>query len=250
MGALGPACPARDLTVEITTTGTNSLITACETSPNTCKADCSLEVCDQSTCLLRNVCRVGDNPPWTVGQTMGVRVLLLQATPDGINIENQTPPGCLPLNLRPCFDPACNAGGSDAESCVANRVATVVEGALVTGLSFPGFTNTDGVSLAVAFFHKPGDGGAGEQTCDEGLVNPTDCDIGNLTAVAGLANLSGSDTFDITCASCQNGSHDSAGPDNAACPETQSGGTNDAGVCFLERVAAALVDAGLTDGPF
>jgi hypothetical protein len=168
---------------------------------------------------------------------MGFKLLLLTASPDGVSVQSES--ACLPLNLRPCiYDPlgdiGCPHAGTDVDGCVAAAISTQVQVALAGGLTFPGFTSTDNVTLVAAFYQDPG----GEQSCEPTItVDPGACVRANLTAVAGLAAPIGRSTFDITCASCQGGTLGSYGPDNAACPVTN-------GVCFLNEVLAALADAG------
>jgi hypothetical protein len=248
-GAVGSACAPRDLTVEVTNDGTDTLVTACETFPNACTktagmCDANKLLCDSTTCMLNDACQVGTNPQWNPELTMGVQLLLLQVTPDTVTVANQGTPRCVPLNLRRCIYDAkgvhgCETPVPDPKGCITDALAVAVGTALGSGLSFPGFTSTDGVALALAFYRKAGD----EMSCDEMvLVNPTDCQVENLTAVAGLSDLSGGSTYDITCASCQNGTHAAFGPDNASCPSTAATDTT-TGDCFLKRVAAAITAA-------
>jgi hypothetical protein len=231
------------------------VVTACESfraacAPSACHQNDFL--CTQDTCELRQACTVGTNPDWSPDVTMGMRLLLLQVTPDALVIQDSTP--CVPLNLRPCIrDPtevngcpcitsplgpqtcAPDPTGAATLACIRDTLAEATQTAMGSGLGFSGFTSTDDVSLTAAFYKKPGD----EASCDAPvLVNPSDCATANLTAVAGLGATSGSTTFDVTCASCQSGTHDSFGPDNAPCPATTD-------ACFLQRVAAALTASGL-----
>jgi hypothetical protein len=256
---LGQGCPTRDLQVEITSDGANTLVTGCESFRAACStpANCHKNrfLCDQSSCALRNGCTLIDaghtNPDWEPDTPMGMRVLLLQVSPDALTVLDASP--CVPLNLRPCIlDPSeifgckCIADplgpitcGSDPTgdatlACVRDTVArTAVEQAMNLGTDFGGFTDPTSVTLVAAFYQA-----GGVAPCDAGvLVNPTDCIAGNLSAVAGLGAPSGESTYDITCASCQNGTHASYGPDNAPCPVTTD-------ECFLQRVSDALVTSG------
>ena len=241
LGALGLSCSARQLDVEITDDGANTLVFACEsfrdacTGPQTCHHNHIL--CDQTTCELKQQCEVAGNPEWTPEQSMGMRLMLLTATADSIDIKKTSP--CVPLNLRPCIaDPSglfgCADAPSDSTACITSAIAQAVQSALGSGLTYDGFTKPDDVALVAAFFHKPDD----EASCDATvLVRPDDCDAGNLVAAAGLAAPIGSSSFDITCASCQGATHGSLGPDNVACPVTDD-------QCFLQRMAGALQASG------
>ena len=252
LGVTGVACPSRDLQVQITSDGAATLVTGCESFRAACATldACRKNrfLCDQTTCALRTVCTVGTNPDWTPDLPMGMRVLLLQVTPDSVSIQSAS--ACIPLNLRPCIlDPTGKNGckciqnplgpqtcsdptGDAAYACVRDTLAQAMQQAIGTG-SFSGFTNPDNVTLVAAFYQASGT----MAPCTGGvLVNPTDCAAGNLTAVAGLAAPSGGQTYDITCASCQGGTHNSYGPDNAPCPVTATD-------CFLQRVSAALASS-------
>jgi hypothetical protein len=255
---LAQGCPSRDLEVQITSDGANTLVTGCESFRAACSpASCHKNrfLCDQTTCALRNACILDagspTNPDWEPDTPMGMRVLLIQTSPDALTVLDAS--ACVPLNLRPCIlDPTEVFGckcienplgpvtcGSDPTgdatlACVRDTLAQTVERAMGTGTDFSGFTSPDSVTLVAAFYQASGT----IAPCDGGvLVNPTDCATGNLSAVAGLGAPSGGSSYDITCASCQGGTHESYGPDNAPCPVT----TDD---CFLQRVSDALQASG------
>jgi hypothetical protein len=251
---LGQGCPSRDLEVELTADGANTLVTGCESFRVACTpANCHRNrfLCDQSTCTLRNVCSLTDgghtNPDWQPDTPMGLRVLLLKVSPDSLTVLDASP--CVPLNLRPCIlDPTelfgctcitnplgpvtcTDPNGQATLSCARDTLAQTVDRAMNSGTDFAGFTDPDSVTLVAAFFQASGS----IAPCDAGvLVNPTDCAVGNLSAVAGLGAPSGGSTYDISCASCQGGTHESYGPDNAPCPITTD-------ECFLQRVGDALL---------
>jgi hypothetical protein len=258
LGAAGLACPARDLSVQVTSTGASTLVTACESFRAACSADSCHEnsfLCTQDTCQLRDACTVGQNPSWSPNVTMGMRVLLLETQPSSVAIESASP--CVPVNLAPCIQdqtgvngcpcitnplqpttPMCapDPSGDATLACIRDTLAQAIQTAMGNGISFSGFTSTDNVALVTAFFEKPGN----EHSCGDTpvLVNPNDCAVANMTAVAGLGTPSGSSTYDITCASCQGGTSSSYGPDNAPCPASTD-------QCFLQRVASALGSSGL-----
>ena len=249
------ACPSRDLDVQVTTDGAGTLVLACESFRNACATQAACErnrfLCTQDTCQLRQVCHQDQSPDWAPEQAMGMRLLLLQLGAGPLTIKNAS--ACVPVNLRPCIlDVTGKVGcpciqsplgtrictdpsGENALSCIRDTLTLAVQAAIGSGISFSGFTSTDNVALVAAFYEKP----SGEAPCDAGvLVNPSDCVTANLTAVAGMGAPAGSSTYDITCASCQDGPHTSYGPDNAPCPVTDD-------ACFLQSVAAALVAGGM-----
>jgi hypothetical protein len=257
-GPLFAGCPARQLEVQVTTDGANTLVVACESLRSACSTgltgSCHRNhfLCTQDTCELRQACKLQNNPEWSPEQTMGMRVLLLQL---GANADTvQSASSCVPLNLRPCIldpwglngctciqDPlgpvTCTKDptGEATLTCIRDTLAQALQQAMGSGLSFSGFTSTNDVSLVLAFYDKPGN----EQVCTGSvLVNPNDCAVGNLTAVAGMAAPAGATAYDITCASCQSGPHNALGPDNGPCAASTDG-------CFLQRVAAALTASGL-----
>ena len=241
IGATGLGCPARALDVQISTVGVDTLIFACESFRDTCHGPMACHhnrfLCDQATCNIKQECNVAGNPDWAPEHPMGMRLLLLTASADAVDLKKTSP--CVPLNLRPCIkDPTgqfgCVNASADINGCITAAIAQAVQGALGSGLTYGGFKSPNDVALVAAFFRKPGD----EASCDETLlVRPDDCASANLVAVAGLASPIGSSTFDITCASCQRGTHGSLGRDNEACPVTTD-------LCFLQRVAGALSASG------
>jgi hypothetical protein len=135
-----------------------------------------------------------------------------------------------PMDLR-CAD----GGTSDCTDIGLNDRLTA---AVPNGLTYSGLQSPDGALLAMAFFEPRvvaptcaslGDGGADL------------CDQANLVACAGLAAPIGGQTYDITCASCQDSVHDSFGPNTGPC-------FTEGSECFLESCSDALfgtIDGGL-----
>ena len=242
VGAAGPSCPSRDIEVQITETGADTLVVACESFSTACSTADSCHknhfLCDQVTCELKGVCEIAGNPEWAPEQSMGLMLLVLDTSGSSLTVDASS--ACVPLNLRPCiYDPTSKVGCptqvTDASACFTAAIAQAVEGALGSGISFPGFTSTDGIALVAALFHKPAD----ETSCNQSvLVNPDDCLPANLVAAVGLGTPIGSNTLDITCASCQGSTHSSTGPNNAPCPVTTD-------QCFLGLVDEALGASGL-----
>lgn len=242
LGAAGPSCPSRDIEVQVTSDGVDTIIVACESFSSACADVLSCRknqfLCNQKTCTLKDVCEVSGNPPWAPEQAMGMMLLVLDTSGPTLAVEASS--ACVPLNLRPCIYDASSANGcptpvADPTACFTAGLGQAVESALGSGLGFSGFTSTDGIALVAAFFHKAAD----NVSCESpGLVNPDDCLSPELIAVAGLGTPIGSSTLDITCASCQGSTHASSGPDNGPCPVT-------ADQCFLGLVASALSAAAL-----
>jgi hypothetical protein len=245
LGVLGAACPSRDLVVQVTEAGADTLVVACESFRSACDStSCPMNhfLCDRpkydgGSCTLKDVCDAGSNPEWRPERSMGLQLLLLKTSSEGVTLENESL--CLPLDLRQCiYDPVDNIGCApptvNVDGCITTAISTQVDMALAGGMSFPGFTNTDDVALVAAFFLEPGD----MEPCEAGVtVDAGTCVAAKLTAVAGLAVPIGSSAFDITCASCQGGTHSSFGVNNAPCPVTPD-------ACFLKLVVAALADSG------
>jgi len=242
VGATGIGCPSRDLTVEITREGADTLAFACEIFRDACrdKKACLRNklLCEArsngSICKLRQACEVPGNPEWDATVTMGVQLAIAQVTEEkGIGLRRRS--ACVPLNLRRCLrDPdalaGCPDGAEDTEACFTEAVAAAVRRAVGGGMTFDGFDDPAGVVFAALFFRKPGD----EMSCDpDVVVSPDVCAVGNLVAAAGLAAPIGGSTYDVTCTSCQSGPRTSLGRDNGACPVTGD-------QCFLQRVAALL----------
>lgn len=210
LGALGLACPAYDLTIRISDNGVANILAACRgfqklcSSLNDCKEDpLSCEI-QGGKCILRNRCQIGDqnHPGWTTGGKKAGRLILLSI--EGTRLGDASP--CFG------FDPSICSGN---RGCFADLLNQSLDQMIKNGLSFDGFNEQEDVLLSLAIFDAEGQAGA-------------DCDPDRLLACAGLAPPLGGGDYDITCASCQNGSHFSLGRDNGPCPISQQ-------ECFLQR---------------
>jgi hypothetical protein len=245
-------CPARNLEVQITSDGADTLVVACESFRDACEPTLSCHrnhlLCNQETCELRDACTVhGGALQWTPEQAMGMRVFLFEFDDSSGTVTIKSASSCVPINLRPCIwdksgtvgcpciqgplgpEICTDPGSGPTLSCIRDTLAEGVQAAMGGGMGFSGFTDLSNVALVAGFFYM--DGAA---PCDAGVtVGPGDCAPANLIAVAGLAAPVGSTTYDITCASCQGSTRSSFGADNAPCPATMD-------ACFLQRVSSAL----------
>jgi hypothetical protein len=228
-------CPSRELVVKITNDAADTLSLSCVLFRDACSNAPACKknrlICD-ANCKLQNACDLGDGrPEWDSELVMGMQLLLLQPSGTGFALAAKSP--CVPLNLGPCVPGACPDATSTGAACVKDALTVAVQAAVGNGFGFDGFKSPDEVVFAAAFFQKPGKPG-GEKSCEAtALVGPGTCVEANLVAAGGLAAPFGSDSYDLTCASCQKGPHSALGRDNEACPTTDD-------ACFLQRVAAVL----------
>jgi hypothetical protein len=210
LGAILAACPARDLTINITETGVASILTACRGFQRSCSAagSCADDqlLCElvDGECVLRNRCHIGDNSHVTWGNTGKKEGKLLLLSLDGEHLGDASP--CFGFDASTCIGD---------RGCFADKLNDKLDQAIKGGLTFDGFTEQDDALLTFAIFESS-DG-------DEPA-----CDPDRLVACAGLAPPLGGGDFDITCASCQDSSHFALGHDNGPCPTTKT-------ECFLER---------------
>jgi hypothetical protein len=236
-GALGPACPSRDLAVQVTEAGSNEVVVACESFRDACTGTACHHnrfLCDQVSCHLREECTVGAGlTTWDPTLPMAAQMILLSAT-DPLRVEETG--ACLLLDLRGCI-PALAGGCApitvDGESCVAGVVSAAVAASIGPDLTFGGFTDPSSALLALAFFQVPG----GATACGASpAIVPGVCASENLIGAAGFSPPVGGSVYDISCASCQAGELDSNGRDTGPCPTAD-------GVCFAQRVGEALARA-------
>jgi hypothetical protein len=239
LGALGPGCPSRDLSVKVTDAGSNEVIVACESfrdacAPTVCHHNHFL--CDQFTCKLRQACTVGaGKTAWDPTLPMAAQLILLSAT-DPLNVEAKG--SCRLLDLRGCIpvvEGGCAPITVDSTECVGTAMGAAVKTSLGDDLTFGGFTDPTSALLALAFFQVPG----ASMACDtSAVVTPGVCTPENLVAAAGFAQPLGESLYDITCASCQAGELESFGRDTGPCPSDTKTST-----CFAQRVHDALATA-------
>lgn len=213
LGVSLAACPSRDLTIRVSDTGVASLFTACRgfqkacSNPNSCSEDSDDQVlCELvgDECVLRNRCHLGDKtrPPWSpLGRKSGR--LLLVSTEDAA-LADMSP--CFAFDVKPCLGD---------RGCLASELNSLLDGAIKNGLTFDGFDAQEDGLVTLALFEE------------DALGDPA-CDPNRLVACAGLAPPLGGGDFDITCASCQDGSHFALGSNNGPCP-------TDKNECFLQR---------------
>lgn len=209
-GALGIACPARDLTIHVSDTGVSTILTSCRGFQKACSAPASCAddplICEvkDGECVLRNRCHLGDktHPGWKPAGMKEGRLVL-------VSIE-----GAQIGDASPCFrfDPSSCLGD---RGCFADELNKKLDQMIQGGLTFDGFVAQEDALLTFAIFDASGSGEAA-------------CDPDRLVTCAGLAPPLGGGDYDITCASCQDSSHFALGNDNGPCPTSKD-------ECFLER---------------
>lgn len=247
LGAVGLACPSRNLDIAIDANGLLTVVEACEAIEHVCdgkvRATCDPIFCQWEPptptapgfCHINNPCTLapGGMHAYAVGSATSLQLVLLNA--GALQVQALGP--CV------CFDDRdflCQDGGSgglqSAADCWAASIDTKLAAQMPAGLTFSGFNDPDQGILAMAWFQPISDAGcdalpeAGTALCS---------DPRNIVACAGLGAPAGASTYDITCASCRDGVHGSIGNDNGPCPSTPAA-ANDAGTCFLQSCAAAM----------
>lgn len=216
LGVLGLACPTSDLSIRISDTGVATVLAACRGFQSLCSTlnDCKLDPlsCEvqNGQCVLRNRCHLGDasHPAWTIPGKKSGRLFLVSV--EGTRLGDASP--CFTFDFSAC------AGGN--RGCLAELLNQSFDQIIKHGLSFDGFDDPDEVLLSLAIF-------------DTEAPDAPACDPDRLIACAGLAPPLGGGDYDITCASCQDGSHFSLGRDNGPCPVSSKD-------CFLRRCDALL----------
>ncbi len=210
VGITGLACPDQTLTIRISETGMATVLAACRGFQKLCKTldDCKEDplscALQNGQCVLRNRCRLGDDthPGWTALGKKAAQFFLVSI--EGARIADKT--RCFSFDSSGCMGD---------RACFADLLNRQLDELLKSGMSFDGFNEPGEVLLGLAVFDA------------EGESEPS-CHPDKLITCAGLAPPLGGGDYDITCASCQDGSHFSLGRDNGPCPIGQ-------GQCFLKR---------------
>ncbi len=244
LGALPAACSARDLEVSVSDNGVDILSAACAGFFNTCADEqacvddpifCTFDA--QGACTIRKQCQLDEkgipHARFAPGKPLSAQLLVISKTePEKILAKSSCRHLDIAAACATCGDAVDDAGAPlDSASCGSYAIGHLVDTALAGGLGYDGFGDPDAAFLAVAFFQDEGTDGAKENPCDNHVVDR--CGEASLVAVAGFAKPLGSSTFDVTCASCQNGLHFSTGSDTGPCPVTTD-------QCFLEIVGGLL----------
>ncbi len=233
-GALGPACPSRDLQVDVTVDGAVTVFLACEAFRDACTPGPACNhnrfLCD-AACRLRDACNPGPGETATWDPTVPMAARMLLMTTDPLTVQAQG--SCEPLDLRGCLLPesgGCAPLGTDATACFTDAIRAAVDASLGSDLTFGGFHDPSTTLLVLSLFEVPGSPGV----CGTPFsVTDSVCSGSNLVAAAGFAPPLAGGTYDITCASCFQSERSSIGHDTGPCPTTLD-------ACFARRVADVL----------
>ncbi len=248
-GALGLACPAKQLTIELSDAGVNIVSVACQNHDLSC-AGIKLQVsCETSlsckwdkktdACLLREPCVHEGSPDYDLGAFKAVRVALVRSDPFGLEVASS----CHAL-VRPAA-PACAKAALTNEErrhCATLSVSEAVDRALAAGLSFDDFHDPSVAFPVIALYQPKTVPAVCVGTSDEDLeacrAAKLPCTDAEIVACGGLSVPINQRAYDLTCVSCQNGLHFSLGKDNGPCPQIL-------GHCFFDACAKLFSRADL-----
>jgi hypothetical protein len=218
-GALGLACPAKDLDIAITARGVAFLTVSCS-SAQACADKLASACIKNKSCawdgaVCRGACRIPGTAPLSLEGLHDVEVLLFSSNPASF----RKPSKC--VAVAPC--------PSDDLVCIRNTINDAVTASLTTDtdLTFPGFEDPSDGFAALAIFERPA-----SATGDE----PPSCIPERLVACAGLDVPLNEDKLDIECSSCQNGARTAAGENTRPCPANLINPKE----CFLRTCFSAL----------
>jgi hypothetical protein len=219
-GALGLACPAKDLDVVIKAGGVAFLVFSCA-EPQGCAAKSKLvcdknnKVCEWDGAVCRGACRIPGNAPALFGGHFDLQVLLFSSNPASLRKTST----CVAVDQ-------CDA---DDRVCMTDSINRAITAALGTGpeLTFDGFDDPSAGFAALALFERP--------ATSNGSERPS-CTPASLVACAGLDVPLNEDRLDIECSSCQNGARTAVGESTRACPANLLSAKG----CFLRTCFAAL----------
>ncbi|MEP7126064.1 MAG: hypothetical protein ABJE95_34345 [Byssovorax sp.] len=218
-GALGLACPAKDLDIAITARGVAFLTLSC-TPPAACTdklaAVCmKSKACEWDGAVCRGACRIPGTAPISLTGLHDLQVLLFSSNPSKFQKQS----AC--VAVRPC--PA------DDFQCLRDSLNEAVAASIDAGadLTFSGFKDPSDGFAALAIFERPA-----SATSDEA----PSCASDRLVACAGLDVPLDEAKLDLECSSCQNGAHTAIGESTRPCPAAPLN-TKD---CFLRTCFSAL----------
>lgn len=230
LGALGLACPAKDLDIAIRLGGAAFFKLSC-TVPQACagkaKALCdkNSKTCEWDGAACRGACRIPGNAPLFFDRHLDLQVLLFSSNPANLKKSSK----CVAV---PFF------GTEDAE-CTRRSINAAIAESLASGpeLTFDGFNDPSAGFAALAIFERP--------ATSDGSEPPT-CAPASLVACAGLDVPLNEDKLDIECSSCQDGARTAYGENTRPCPANLLSPKG----CFLRTCYAAIggvadPDAGL-----
>lgn len=201
VGALGLACPAKDLDIMLSAPNAGLVFLSCN-APKACSA-LSQEICAASKlcapdgAVCRGGCRIPGNPPPSFDDDLDLQVLLFATNPPAVH----KPSACAPVAH-------CDAGDA---LCLRKALSAAIATSLAAGpeLTFDGFHDTADGIVALAIFKRAGLSDGPDQ---EG------CRPDHLIACAGLDVPLDKHDLDIVCSSCQSGALRANGDDTGPCP--------------------------------
>ncbi len=242
LGAIGVACPSRNLDIALDSNGLVTVLAACDALSHICdnksEMACDRLFCDwipsqvhppKGACQIRSPCELSnpDRHGYESNTATALQLILLSTNPTQLQAAGP----CL------CFDeddfdcPGQDAGASVTDCWTASINARLAAG-VPDGLTFDGFTSPDQAVLAMAWFQP-----SFRASCADLPNGGTGlCVEQDMVACAGLGAPPGTSSYDITCASCQEGVHNAFGNDNGPCLTRPN-------ECFLQTCAEALFGA-------
>jgi hypothetical protein len=200
-GALGLACPTKDLDIVITKPGVAFLVVAC--SQDASCAGKKTQLACREQCLWNGTechgrCQIPGNPAPVSDGFRDLQVLLFSSNPAGLRKSSR----CVAVER-------CTS--EDVVGCLARSLNDAVTRSLSQGteLTFDGFLDPSDGFAAVAIYQRPeGSDGTEEPSC----APP------RLVSCAGLDVPLDESKLDIQCASCQFGLRTSVGENTRPCP--------------------------------
>lgn len=226
-GALGLACPAKDLDVVIKASGVAFLTVSCA-EPQACAAKSKLvcdnnKACEWDGAVCRGACRIPGNAPPSFDGHLDLQVLLFSSNPARLRKTS----ACV----------AVASCAADDRPCTTKSLNEAITASLGAGpeLTFDGFDDPSAGFAALALFERPATSDGSE---------PTNCTPTSLIACAGLDVPLNEDRLDIECSSCQNGPRTAFGESTRACPANLLSVKG----CFLRTCFSALGGT-ITDEP-
>lgn len=249
LGALGLACPSRELSIELSDSGVGIVGVACQNSDLSCVGIKLQASCDASfscqwdkksaTCVLREPCIHEGSPDYDIDAFKAIRVALVRADPFGLEVATS----CHPLVRSTLYD--CGKSTLTNEQrrhCATLAVEEAIDRALGAGLGFEGFHDPSVAFPIIALYQPkqvPAPCVSGDDADLEACrATKLPCGDDEIVACAGLAIPINEQAYDLTCASCQNGLRFSLGRDNGPCPQI-------GGRCFFEACAKLFARADL-----
>jgi hypothetical protein len=222
-GALGLACPAKDLDIEISSPGVAFLTASC-VQPQACTDKLAAACIKNNTCawdgaVCRGACRIPGTAPLSFAGLHDLQVLLFSSNP--AKLQKQS--AC--VAVAPCL------GDGDGDfQCLRRSIDDAVARSINAGpeLTFGGFKGSSDGFAALAIFERPA-----SATGDEA----PHCGSDRLVACAGLDVPLNESKLDIQCASCQNGPRAAVSESTRPCPVAAPRNPRD---CFLRTCFAAL----------